>query len=118
MVGAGAGAASTAAAGGDPGQGALFGAVTGGATAGLTPAVSDVTGLGADASKAIASGISTTGAAAGVLGEPIGQALETGAVAGAGNYLGSQAVGALNSAAAPSTATPSSSDIQPVTGHA
>lgn len=104
VIGAAAGAAGTAAAGGDPGQGALFGAISGGATAGLTPAVLDVTGFGAETSQAIAQGIGTTGAAV-VTGRPIGTALEEGAIAGVGNYIGSQAVDALGGAVTPTGST-------------
>ena len=92
IVGAAAGAGTAAAAGTDPGNGALWGAATGGATAGLTPGVEDVSGLSADTSQAIASGVVTTGAAS-AQGAPLGKALEYGAAAAAGSEAGNQIFG-------------------------
>lgn len=89
IVGAAAGAGTAVAAGTDVGNGALWGAATGGATAGLTPALADVSGLSTTTSQAIASGVVTTGAAT-AQGSPLTKALEYGAVAGAGNYAGSE----------------------------
>ena len=91
IIGAGAGAASTAAAGGDPADGALFGAISGGVGQGVTGAISGDAALvdtGLTSTQAQAIGQAAGSTASGVAqGKDIGTALERGAASGGLSYL-------------------------------
>src|SRR5581483_1957192 len=95
---AGLGAAEAGITGGDPGKGALFGALSGGAVGGLGPAISGLTGLGTTAGDTLASALGGDlgGLATGQKG--LAQVLEGAA--------GGLAAGAL-SGSAPATGQPS-----------
>lgn len=82
LIGAGGGAALGAATGGDPGMGALTGAISGGTISGLGPVVGDALGIGVTGGDALA------GAGAGAVGSAIagGNPL-TGAALGAAGGL-------------------------------
>ena len=89
VVGSAVGVVSAAVQGGDLGEGALWGAISGGATAGATSVIEDVTNLGPLAAKSVASGMVQSGIA-GARGADLGQALGVGAIAGGGTYFGGQ----------------------------
>ena len=89
VVGSAVGVVSAAVQGGDLGEGALWGAVSGGATAGATSVIEDVTNLGTLDAKLVASGLVQSGIA-GARGADLGQALGVGAIAGGGTYFGGQ----------------------------
>jgi hypothetical protein len=89
VVGSAVGVVSAAVQGGDLGEGALWGAVSGGATAGATSVIEDVTNLGPLAARSVASGLVQSGIAA-ARGADLGQALGVGAIAGGGTYFGGQ----------------------------
>jgi hypothetical protein len=90
VVGAASGSATAGAAGTDPGNGALWGAITGGAGQALTTGIMLLDpNLSETAAQAISSGVVTTGAAA-AQGAPLDVALQAGLLSGAGSYAGSK----------------------------
>lgn len=107
VVGSAVGVVSAAVQGGDIGDGALWGAVSGGATAGATSVIEDVTNLGPLAAKSVASGLVQSGIA-GATGADLGQALGVGAIAGGGTYFGGQllSTGQADSTAGTDAAAP------------
>ena len=107
VVGSAVGVVSAAVQGGDIGDGALWGAVSGGATAGATSVIEDVTNLGTLDAKSVASGLVQSGIA-GARGADLGQALGVGAIAGGGTYFGGQllSTGQADSTAGTDAAAP------------
>ena len=107
VVGSAVGVVSAAVQGGDLGEGALWGAVSGGATAGATSVIEDVTNLGPLAARSVASGLVQSGIA-GARGADLGQALGVGAIAGGGTYFGGQllSTGQADSTAGTGAAAP------------
>lgn len=112
IVGAGVGAAGAAITGGDPGQGALFGGLSGGLTQGLNAAVPNIGDLPSDATKAIETG-AVSDALRLATGQSLGKATEAGLLSGVGSYAGSQLQGYIKSPGAPTTGGPSGGGNDP-----